>query len=621
MKVRNKKIIIAFSLLVFLGILVPFKSALAWDIFSFIRDDIVGNFTKGIVWALSGIFAYAASFLLETGQSFLAWVISGDFMGSVSMTNNPIVNYGWAITRDMANIFLLLGLVVIGLGIILGLEEYQAKKTIPRMLAMALLINFTPVICGFFIDFSNTLMNYLLGGGTLPQNLYTVVVEGINQVNQTDPYSSLLIMLVWFIFGFAGFLAYVLYGLLFIFRYIFLWILIIFSPIAFVSNIFPSDKIKNFFPDFFQWQEWWKQFLSWCAIGIYAAFFILLASKLMVGVASNTIGISEPAGKLATWGKIFSYVFPLILLFIGIDSVKKIVEQKVPGAGKVMGLAQTAGIAAVTAGAGLAVGVAAGVSAGATVGASRGAQEGVGTLGKIKGTLKGAAMGGATAGGREEGAKWYRKTAEKVPYLGPKPGTYEAELRGKTAEEEKRLDKLDKKDLNYLAQDKTVLTREGNIRRAAALNILNKRGELDETNTKYVKEAQSFGFNAEEAAKKRPSIMAEKIGKNTEDVVKGMDPEEFRKSIHEKELENIDVFASMDLRKLQEIGAKGSSKKIDAVKTLNNKTVLDNKQNEFEAKLAAAKTSRDPQEIAKAQARLNNFKTLRVDLTGNPNFQ
>jgi hypothetical protein len=67
-------------------------------------------------------------------------------------------------------------------------------------------------------------------------------------------------------------LVLLIYALLFLSRYLALWILTIIAPIAIVASIFPAGR-KHIF-DF-----WLKQFFAWAFIGVLGAFFIFLGMK------------------------------------------------------------------------------------------------------------------------------------------------------------------------------------------------------------------------------------------------------------------------------------------------------------------------------------------------------
>jgi len=275
-------------------------------------EGAAGNLANAIIQAIANLVILGIGALLGLAYQALQWVISPNFL-NMTMTgpDNPLVYNAWAFVRDLANIFLVLGLIVIALGIILGIKEYEAKRTLPVLIIVALLINFTPVICGWIIDFSNYLMKHLLTGG-FNNSFVQAISNGLQSQGGKDPLRAIIDALVFIIFAIVAIVVIVLYCLLFLVRYVFLWVLIIFSPIAFVSRVFgPNRYIKMFFPGFLYWDNWWTSFIQWCVIGVFGAFFIFLANKSMVDWVIQT---SPPPSILAG---LYMYIFPILILLIG----------------------------------------------------------------------------------------------------------------------------------------------------------------------------------------------------------------------------------------------------------------------------------------------------------------
>jgi hypothetical protein len=59
----------------------------------------------------------------------------------ILFTQTPCSN-GWVITRDIANMFFIVILLVIAFATILQIEQYNYKKWLPKLILMAILINF-----------------------------------------------------------------------------------------------------------------------------------------------------------------------------------------------------------------------------------------------------------------------------------------------------------------------------------------------------------------------------------------------------------------------------------------------------------------------------------------------
>ncbi|MEA3293328.1 MAG: hypothetical protein U9P88_02625, partial [Patescibacteria group bacterium] len=111
-----------------------------------------------LIAACTAAITVVAGYILKyaTDPNFLS------FMPYTSVTDNPVINAGWPITRGLSYAFIAIGIMIIGVATALRIEGYGAKKALPLLIIMAILVNFTPVICGVFVDASNLLMNFFL---------------------------------------------------------------------------------------------------------------------------------------------------------------------------------------------------------------------------------------------------------------------------------------------------------------------------------------------------------------------------------------------------------------------------------------------------------------------------
>src|SRR3989344_3987006 len=69
----------------------------------------------------------------------------------------PAVLDARRLIRDFVNIWFILILLIIAIGTILRPQSYQAKKLLPTLIMVALVINFSLPITGFIIDISNVI--------------------------------------------------------------------------------------------------------------------------------------------------------------------------------------------------------------------------------------------------------------------------------------------------------------------------------------------------------------------------------------------------------------------------------------------------------------------------------
>jgi len=240
---------------------------------------------------------------------------------------------GWEFTRGLVNMFFVLILVFIGLATILRIKDYEAKKLLPKLIIIAILVNFTPVIVGFIVDMANLVTNFFLGniGGisNTAEKVATSISANIggHLLNIWTDQASISKLITVLVPKFAGYVTYgviglifliyasyvyCLVGLIFLLRIIWLWILMILAPIAFFSYILPSTgKVKYLFPDILHWDKWWEELIKWSIVGIPFAFFIYLSTHLIVSSNVNTI-FETPGNFTTDFDTDFEYIIKLI---------------------------------------------------------------------------------------------------------------------------------------------------------------------------------------------------------------------------------------------------------------------------------------------------------------------
>lgn len=227
-------------------------------------------------WCINGLgslVAVGVGFLLKVAQY-------NDFLGSSAVSN------GWVITRDIANMFFIIVLLVIAFGTILGREEYSYKKTLPKLLIMAVAINFSRTIIGLMIDAAQVVMMTFVNGFASAGAGNFINAFGLNnlltwqQGGNKDGVAidilgngfvalamGLVLLLV------AGFVILSLLGSL-LFRIVYLWLLIVTAPLAWMLSVIPAGKAY--------YDRWWKDFKEQVILGPAVAFFLWL-SLMAVG--------------------------------------------------------------------------------------------------------------------------------------------------------------------------------------------------------------------------------------------------------------------------------------------------------------------------------------------------
>ena len=99
--------------------------------------DFEGAVVGVLGWIFS-IFIYILGNLLVKFIDLLVWVAQyNDFV------NAEAVKVGWTVVRDVANMFFIVGLLVISFGTVFRIQEYRYNNLLSRLIIMAVLINFS----------------------------------------------------------------------------------------------------------------------------------------------------------------------------------------------------------------------------------------------------------------------------------------------------------------------------------------------------------------------------------------------------------------------------------------------------------------------------------------------
>lgn len=357
---QNKKFllgILGFSLFVFL---LPLSAA-AWDPFGigqWVFDIVIGITIRiGAFFAGLSIFILAILFglIYYIVAGLLTWSMQVCLRVSVMPADVKVLEVGWNATRDLANMFIILILVFIGLATILRMREYESKKLLPLLILVALLINFSPVIIGFIVDISNIFTNFFLSQAnpwnfnvldTMWDNAWVFFkmilglwtewgdfLATIGGVAAAFMYGITLLLF----YIFASWVLFLINGL-FLVRIIILWILVILSPVVFALYILPATRKY--------WKDWWQNLVQWSIIGIPIGFFLYLSSIILknapdlnnafgaspfassgAGGIKNLEGTSMPPGFQDTFAALLTNMLvpaiSFIMLYIGYKLSRK----------------------------------------------------------------------------------------------------------------------------------------------------------------------------------------------------------------------------------------------------------------------------------------------------------
>ena len=319
-----------------------------------LMGQILGGLTQGIEGALD--------FFDTTVMHLLVWTAALSAFATVFMTfsaafldftsglpvklDNPLVTAGWNLTSGLVNSIFILIFIAIVLAYIFNKANYELKKTLPRLIIIALLLNFSLLFVKIFTDFGwiaqNAIKSMISEQGGLASNaieplkikLLAIHSKLYGQI-MAYMFASFIPGWVWFkvvrmatvvlgealfssfsqaflliAFGFVSGLTFFVYGLLFLARTIVIYLLAITAPLAFAAYILPATQ-KYF-------QQWFRALLQWIFLGVIVFFFMGLGVKLFALLI-------DPTTVLAGFkGGYVQFIFLLVYLWVVLILAKKL---------------------------------------------------------------------------------------------------------------------------------------------------------------------------------------------------------------------------------------------------------------------------------------------------------
>ncbi len=348
---RNHKLMfLLFVIFVAGGVLLLNTKAFATG--GSLLGDIAGDIVSALITFLSLMMQYLAQLCIRLALFFWQYFIQ--LSGYNDFMNAPPVTIGWVMIRDFANMFFIVALMVIAIGTVLGVEQYEWKKSLVKLIFAAIFINFSKLILQLVLDFAQVLMDTFLiafanRSGTSLIKIFSM--DNLLEIKNSSPYSMNQLYsgdfsgdggIPWQ--GFIGSVVALIMALLvmatiatylvvMIGRMIVLWMLMILSPLAFILSAFPFGKQYA--------GEFWKNFFNYAMVGPVMVFFTWLAfASLQAGEIAKNIGVSvsqlSGAGettlvapgyvsisKASTWENLASFFIAIGFFVIGITMVQR----------------------------------------------------------------------------------------------------------------------------------------------------------------------------------------------------------------------------------------------------------------------------------------------------------
>ncbi len=295
---------------------------------------------RNSITMISNMIMQFASLLTRLGGLLLNGVVFHTIVNaSKNYKNLNAINEGWRVVRDVSNMAFIFVLLYAAIQTILGIGE-NTQRLIVRVVAVAILINFSLFFTQFVIDLSNVLSltfydaivpgaaeKGLLGIGLSDAFMQNLTLQSLYALpgGQTLSFLSIIttgimgsIMLL-----IAAFVFFAI-AILFVVRYVILIMVLILSPIAFVAYILPSgtgvEKYKKQWLDALIGQAFFAPIyfmMTWITLRVLAG---INHAQIFGAVGSlseiNSIGVAA-ANTAATQGFIPTFInFIVVIAFL-----------------------------------------------------------------------------------------------------------------------------------------------------------------------------------------------------------------------------------------------------------------------------------------------------------------
>jgi hypothetical protein len=417
------------------------------------------TFPFRIPLAIIAFIGYGVGYaILYVGMAVVPWIVNQIIQASLTfdITRLEPINKGWEAIKAVSLEFISLFLLVVGLATILRIAEYHARKVLVGLIVAALLISFSYRISVEVVKLGNlftqkvkgvlegalgiaTSKDDFLNASSIFTNLNGILttsgLSALNRIfccdgswwaffydvptltgNARGPIVAKLVLITllpWIIASIIFFIfsSFVAFGLVFLLRTIFLIVLVIVSPIAFITAALRTKEIEKIFPGFLNWNGWWSTFFEWSFVGVNLVIWLTIAGLILkIGsgllVSNTTSSDLSTSFLIATEGlmtttsaqmteplkeplrALIVYLIPTLgaaaAIFFGSITSPALARQF---SGAVFGFLRQVTSALMTAGA-VAVGAFAGAAAGAAVSGAKAIREAEGARGKLEAFAK-----------------------------------------------------------------------------------------------------------------------------------------------------------------------------------------------------------------------------------------
>ncbi|NCN99858.1 hypothetical protein GW920_01940 [Candidatus Falkowbacteria bacterium] len=225
-----------------------------------------------VVSFLLGVFVSALGLILVLVLQGLTLIASYQHF-----IDSRAVVLGWVMVRDICNMFFVIVLMVIAFGTILNLEDYNYKKLLPKLILMAVLINFSKTICGLLIDVTQVVMLTFvnafkdIGAANFTDifGITSILTLAKNGAADIDGFTAAAAYILGFLYLLIAIVVITTMMMMLAMRLVMIWIYVVLSPAAYLLAAVPGGQSYS--------QQWWTEFTKNLIVGPVLAFFIWLS--------------------------------------------------------------------------------------------------------------------------------------------------------------------------------------------------------------------------------------------------------------------------------------------------------------------------------------------------------
>lgn len=315
-----------------------------------------GDFGKCFLWLVYNVVTLLSFWLAELAGKVFDYFIHAT-LNTESYTNEFITK-GWGIIRDIANVAFIFTLLYLAIRHILGMS---AKKYIPTLLIVALLLNFSLFFTKVVIDAGNILARAFVNSINVDNDKYAEEVgyqsisvgimqkinpqkllndgmfkRGVTPIqctvstanNECDenlaPVLDDNLTFFFFVFLLLGFINITLAGvflsvaLLFVGRIIGLWFAMIFSPIAFITLAVPGGSGMAGQFSFDKWKDNLLKLAFVAPVFLFFLYLTIMFLQIVMDTLPTNLGSSDPMIMF------ISVFLPFIFVVVILRTSKKV---------------------------------------------------------------------------------------------------------------------------------------------------------------------------------------------------------------------------------------------------------------------------------------------------------